>query len=39
VAFGDHLCADQDVDLTTVHSIEGGLCASLAASRVGIDAQ
>jgi hypothetical protein len=39
VALGDHLGADQDVDLAAVHGVEGRLRAALQARGIGVDAQ
>ena len=39
VALGDHLRADQDVDVAAVHRVERFLCAALPARGIGVDAQ
>ncbi len=39
MALGDHLGADQDIDLAPVHAVERRLRAALQARGVGIDAQ
>ena len=39
MAFGDHLCAQQDINIAAVYGLESGLGAAFASGRVGIDAQ